>query len=347
MNSRLSDSHFRAPRAVAICGFLLCLVGLIPRSAVALAPVATTAPNTLTVAMDDNYPPYIFRDSNGTLVGYLVDYWSLWERKTGVRVDLQASDWDLAKTRMQTHQAQVIDTIFQTPEREKTLDFTPAYAQIPVSIYTHSGIGGIASLDHLRGFLVGVKAGDACIDTLKNAGVSTLQSYPNYETLVKAAVAGQVRIFCLDEPPANYLLYRDHAEGSFNKAFQLDTGAFHRAVHKGDVQTLALLNRGFAAITDDEDQALRNKWMGTRLAGPAYARYLVYGLLAAALIGTLLLLWGAMLRRRVAQRTTELDAERTRLRNLLEAIPDLVWMKDVDGIYRFCNPTFERFFVAN
>jgi len=346
MQSRLSNSRFRSPWAVAIGCIVLCLTGFVPCSAVTQVPVATPTQRALTIAMDDNYPPYIFRDSSGTLVGYLVDYWSLWERKTGVRVDLQASDWDLAKTRMQTRQAQVIDTIFKTPEREATLDFTPAYAQIPVSIYTHSGIGGIASLDHLNGFLIGVKAGDACIDTLKNAGVSTLQSYPNYETLVKAAVAGQVRIFCLDEPPANYLLYREHAEGSFNKAFQLDTGAFHRAVHKGDVQTLALLNRGFAAITADEDQALRNKWMGTRLSGPDYARYLVYGLLATALIGTLLLLWGAMLRRRVAQRTTELDAERTRLRILLEAIPDLVWMKDVDGVYRFCNPTFERFFGA-
>ena len=118
MNSRLSNRHFRAPWAVAVGGFLLCLAGFIPSRAVALAPVATPAPSTLTVAMDDNYPPYIFRDSNGTLVGYLVDYWSLWERKTGVRVDLQASDWDLAKTRMQTHQAQVIDTIFQTKKKK-------------------------------------------------------------------------------------------------------------------------------------------------------------------------------------------------------------------------------------
>jgi len=59
-----------------------------------------------------------------------------------------------------------------------------------------------------------------------------------------------------------------------------------------------------------------------------------------------LLLWGSVMRRRVAQRTGELDAERARLRVLLEAIPDLVWMKDMGGVYRFCNPMFERFFGA-
>lgn len=39
--------------------------------------------------------------------------------------------------------ADVIDTIFETPERQVRLDFTPAYAQIPVSIYTHKSITGI------------------------------------------------------------------------------------------------------------------------------------------------------------------------------------------------------------
>jgi ABC-type amino acid transport substrate-binding protein len=230
-----------------VCGMLLAAACSLSSATATAAPDAAPAANTLVVAMDDNYPPYVFRDSSGTLTGYLVDYWQLWQSKTGVTVKLQASDWDLAKQRMQTRQATVIDTIFQTPEREKTLDFTPPYAQIPVSIYTHVGIGGIASLDHLTGFLVGVKAGDACVDTLNQAGIQTLQPYPNYEALVHAAIAGQVKIFCLDEPPANYLLYRDHAEGTFNKAFQLNVGEFHRAVHKGDTQTMELLRRGFAA----------------------------------------------------------------------------------------------------
>ena len=39
-----------------------------------------------------------------------------------------------------------------------------------------------------------------------------------------------------------------------------------------------------------------------------------------------------------------LDEERNRLRMLLNAMPDLVWLKDADGIYRFCNPRFERLY---
>jgi diguanylate cyclase (GGDEF)-like protein/PAS domain S-box-containing protein len=321
---------------------LLCVAGAGP--SVAATPEVPVTP--LTVAIDDNYPPYIFRDASGTLTGYLVDVWALWERKTGVPVTLLASDWAQAQKRMQTHQTRVIDTIFQTPERERTLDFTPAYAQIPVTIYTHARIGGITGPDKLQGFLVGVKAGDACVEALHKVGITTLQTYASYEALVQAAIAGQVRIFCLDEPPANYLLYKNNAEKDFNQAFRIDLGELHRAVHKGDADTLALVNRGFAAITAAEDQALRSKWMGNQLYSSPYVRYLAYALLVGALIGALLLLWSAALRQRVRQRTAELEAERLRLRVLLESIPDLVWMKDGAGVYRFCNPMFERFFGA-
>ncbi len=38
--------------------------------------------------------------------------------------------------------------------------------------------------------------------------------------------------------------------------------------------------------------------------------------------------------------------ERHRLRTLILTIPDLVWLKDPDGVYLACNRTFERFFGA-
>ncbi len=41
-----------------------------------------------------------------------------------------------------------------------------------------------------------------------------------------------------------------------------------------------------------------------------------------------------------------LEEKETRLRTLVNAIPDLIWLKDVEGIYQSCNPMFERFFGA-
>ncbi|MHB1173750.1 MAG: EAL domain-containing protein [Sulfuriferula sp.] len=301
----------------------------------------------ITVVMDDNYPPYVFRDADGTLTGYLIDSWALWEKKTGVHVNLLATDWKTAQQRMMTRHADVIDTVFRTPERERTLDFTPPYEQIPVAIYAYSHIGGITDLNTLRGFMVGVKVGDACVDKLEAAGIRDLQPYASYAALIDAAVAKKVRVFCMDEPPANYLLYHAQAEHEFNKAFRLYTGQFHRAVHKGDTATLALVERGFAAFTPAERLALHDKWMGSRLGASGYGRYVGYALLGMALIGGVLVLWIFTLRRVVKQHTAQLEIERTHLQVLIKSIPDLIWLKNPDGVYLSCNPMVERLFGAS
>ena len=41
-----------------------------------------------------------------------------------------------------------------------------------------------------------------------------------------------------------------------------------------------------------------------------------------------------------------LAGSESRLRALVDAIPDLVWLKDPGGVYMSCNPSFERFFGA-
>lgn len=48
--------------------------------------------------------------------------------------------------------------------------------------------------------------------------------------------------------------------------------------------------------------------------------------------------------RKLAERA--LDLARNRLHGVLQTIPDLVWVKDTEGVYLSCNPVFERFFGA-
>ncbi|MBI3902623.1 MAG: PAS domain S-box protein [Nitrosomonadales bacterium] len=45
-------------------------------------------------------------------------------------------------------------------------------------------------------------------------------------------------------------------------------------------------------------------------------------------------------RKQIAQ---ALNEKETRLRTLVETIPDLIWLKDMDGVYLSCNQMFERF----
>ena len=125
---------------------------------------AAAAPPALRVVMDDNYPPYVFQDSDGALQGILVDQWNLWEKKTGVPVEIHAMDWDEALRRMKAGEFDVIDTVFQTKERQQWLDFTKAYAQIEVPIFFRNDISGLADVKSLKGFAVAAKRGDAVVE---------------------------------------------------------------------------------------------------------------------------------------------------------------------------------------
>ena len=304
-------------------------------------PPAT--PSSLTVVMDDNYPPYIMREADGTLDGYLVDAWKLWEKKTGVPVEIVAQDWATAQQTMAAGKADVIDTIFRTPQREQSLDFSAPFASLPVAIYTHEDVTGITDIAGLKGFVVGVKAGDACIEKLKAGGVSNLQAYVSYAALLQASLANQVHVFCMDEAPANYLILRAATEQKFLKAFNIDTGEFHRAVRTGDAGTLALVERGFAAFSEAELQALHDKWMGQAVKTPQYQR-LISGLMVAASLIVALLVIVLLLRSMVKRRTAELSRSEQQLRFITDHAPVMIANCDEVKRYKFVNQAYAELF---
>jgi len=306
---------------------LFCLLLTLSFSVKVLADTSRTS---IRVVIDDNYPPYIMRQADNSLTGYLIDIWKLWETKTGVRVDIIAQNWDLAQKTMRNGEAEVIDTMFRTQQRELSLDFSKPYASLPVAIYAHSDHTGITNLSELQGFQVGVKAGDACIDKLNAGRITDLKPYASYESLLQAAIVRQVHVFCMDEPPANYLIFRAQASHLFHKSFMIGEGEFHRAVHKGDTATLALVERGFSAITPAELDSLHNKWMGQKLNGPIN-RKLIYGLLIAFISITLLFGINFLLRRTIKQRTAEVLASKNQLEATLNAVPDLLFELDENG----------------
>ncbi len=324
---------------------LVLVAGALPGPVVADS-AASASEGKLRVIADDNYPPYLFRDEQGRLLGYVADLWQHWERVTGTRVELVGTDWNQALADFSSGKAEVIDTIFRTPEREGRFDFSPPYAAIPVGIHVHRGVGGIVNAASLRGFLVGVKKGDACVEQLHAQGIDTLAPFASYDRLIEAAAAGEVKVFCMDVPPAEYLLYRAGVHRQFRVAFTLFTGQLHRAAHAGDQAVLAQVENGFARIPPEAVLALQNKWLEAPAVFEPLERPLIIALLVAGGVGALMVIWVGLSRREVRRRTAELERERRLLRTLVNTVPDLVWLKDAAGVYLACNHEFERFFGA-
>ena len=302
----------------------------------------TGSAREIRVVMDNNYPPYVFYDEAGNLQGILVDQWKLWEEKTGVKVKLTAMDWSTALEVMESGKFDVIDTAFYNEDRDAWLDFSKPYVTINVPVYHDNRIGGITDVKSLRGFLVAVKQGDACIDVLKKAGVTDLAEYSSYEAIIDAVRGGKVRVFVMDEPPALYYLYKTGLASRFRGGVTVYSGQFHRAVAQGDTETLQLVEDGFSQITDKELEAIQDKWFGQESAELYFSyflKYLLIGLAAVAFLILIIMTWNRRLRREVKKKTAELLREKEMLDITLQSIGDGVVATDIAGAITLINPT--------
>ena len=320
------------------------------------------------VVIDDSYPPYIYLDPDGKPQGIVRDLWTLWEKRTGTRVEIITLGWNEAQAAINTGRAEVIDTIFKTDDRLARYDFSAPYAAINVGLFYPRSLQPITDTLQLKDYLIGVSEGDSCIDYLKAKGSQDLKTFSDYETLVKAAIRGEIAVFCMDMPPATFLLERENAQHRFRSLSPLYTGHLHWAVRKGEDSLLRQIGEGFAKISPQERQLIERRWLSTEAAPPIPDWMIRYGMalvVAITLTGIGLASWNRLLNMRVAEitqdlqlssrqlveRITELEQARndleesqSLLRTLVRAIPYPVSMKDPHGRFIFCNAFFERFY---
>ena len=294
------------------------------------------APAQITVVMDEQYPPYSFRE-NGVVKGYLVDLWVLWSKKTGIPVEVKAAKWVDAEAMFNEGKADVLDTVFHTPDRQKALIFSPAYENLGVPIFVHRSIQAIDSAQALKTFAVGARLGGTCIDRLTDSGVIRIDTFASFEALAKAAVAGDILVFCMDEAPGQYFLEKFGASQSFYEAFTLYSQQFHRAVKPGREDLMATVNSGFSAISHSEIAELRDKWIGAHWSISVVGKMSLIGLLVLVLMAAFLIGWNIILRRQVGRRTRDLLDERERLKVIVNGVGAYIYIKDTDFRFQFAN----------
>ena len=262
--------------------------------------------SALVVVLDNNYPPYIFLDDQGAMRGILPDQWALWSRKTGRRGDLRPMDWAAAQRVMREGRADVIDTMFLTEERTRQLSFTKPYVRISVPVYAHRSLGGLADVKGLKGFMIGVKAGDAVIERLHRNGIDTLKEYPGYEEIILAAKRNEIKVFSVDEPAAEYYLYKHGIANDYRHAFVLYSGEFHRAVALHRTDLLHEIQSGFDRLSSREYRAIRRKWMGSTFLLKGFLQHWAPWLAGLAAAVLLLAAGNVFLGHRVRAQTAEL-----------------------------------------
>jgi PAS domain S-box-containing protein len=322
---------------------LACLLAVFCDS----APATYEPPVELTVVTDVNYPPYLYRTEDGELQGIVADKWALWSRRTGIKVRVEGMRWADAQQSVQNGSKDVLEAVAYTDARAALYEFSPPYAQVEARVYVHHSIKGIVA--SMRGFAIGAKDGSACGAWLARHGIDTLRNYASSEALVKAAGAGDVRLFCMDSTVAQYFLFKTGLAADFLESPPIYTTQFHWAVKKGRSELRDFIQQGFAAIGPADLAAIDRRWLGNPLQFPLSQRFLAYlGAAFAAILGAAVLLigWNRMLRRRVNERTAELHAalastqrDAMRIQDLYNNAPCGYHSLDAEGVFVSINDT--------
>jgi two-component system, sensor histidine kinase and response regulator len=253
-----------------------------------------------------DWPPYMMTTPMPS--GVAVDYLDAIAKRFNFRVEyvITAMQWSEAMADVRGARAHfdLLPTMYRTPEREQAFALTNDYLTAPWVVYTRNDTPYIAGLEGLSGKTLAAEKGYAITDMIRT-------DYPRIRILevgwswqaLQAVVTGQADAYVGNLATANFLIkqnrftnlvvaagtpFGEHAEGM--------------AV-RNDWRALAsLINKGLAAMTPAEINAINQKW-GAVEVRPQIDYRLVWQVVAGA---TLILLavfsWNRRLAREVAVR---------------------------------------------
>lgn len=292
------------------------------------------------VGMDSAYAPYEWLDKKGHFIGMAVDYIRLIEQKLGVRFEIvKDKSWDEVIEMAKKGEIDVVTSIVETPERLKYFTFSAPYRNTQTMIVDNGQGEFVGNLKRLASKKVAVEKGYFIQELL------TIH-YPNIE-LVLATTTEEALRFVMDGKADAYvgdmsaIDYAIKAQGLEGLRFsgQTEFASEHRfAFSKLSPQVASLVNKAMASITEEENNAIFNRWLSVRIEQGVKVQTIV---IYSTFIMLLALIFGYMYFR-LEKEIKHRKAMEEYYRELTEDILDVVWKTDKELRITYISPSDER-----
>ena len=223
-NVRLTRRGFLASGALLACTAALGLAGCGNNGGSASTSAASTGAATgadasaaddsaniatLTVGLDNAYPPYGFVDDKGSLTGFDVELAQECGKRNGWDVQLEAIDWDAKDTLLNSGAINCIWNGFTMEGRENDYTFSAPY-MLNGQVVVVKKDSGISKLADLAGKNVVTQADSAALEVLQGdqaslaATFGALETRPDYNTAFVELDSGATDAVACDLSIAQY-----------------------------------------------------------------------------------------------------------------------------------------------
>lgn len=223
------------------------------------------AETTIVFATDATWPPMEFVNDQKQVVGYSIEYMTAVAKEAGFKAVFKNTAWDgiFAGLAAKKYDA-VVSSVSITEERKKTMDFSEPYFTVRQALIVGKA-STAKTLADLKGQKVGGQIGTTGYFAIKAAQGVEAKSYDEVGLAMEDLNVGRIAAVVCDDPvAANYALNKYKA--NLKIAAIIESGEAENygvALNKGNAETLALINKGIAAVkAKGIDQELKKKWIG-------------------------------------------------------------------------------------
>jgi two-component system sensor histidine kinase/response regulator len=297
------------------------------------------------------WPPFDVIDEQGRHRGLSGDYLALLAQRLGVRLEpVLVEDWDAALAALRDDRVDLLPSVARTPERETSMAFSEPYLVSSSLIFTREEVD-VQRIGGLAGKRVAIERGYVLQQGLREAVPEVrIIEVRDTEAALRAVSSGRADAYVGDMIVASYLIRELNLTNlELRGETGLSTSEFRFAARRTNPQLIALLDKALASLSDEEQEAIKERWLPP-LTAFNLRRLLQVGwpyLLGLVALIAFVLVWNRRLAVQITERQrAEAEAQRQRstLLALINAIPDPIWFKDAKGRYMGINQACAELF---
>jgi len=358
MNDRII---YERPQWKIVLFFLLILLVPLASFGLSLSKVelewlANHRGKTFKYIIPPKYFPISFVE-DGKPNGIVLEYLNVLEKELGIKTQLVDVPWPVGLKMAQNKEIDFLPCLSFTPERSQYLKFTEdAYLSLPIVLIARKDVTNIGRLKDLKGRKVAVDKNLVAYSKLKNDYQHLEIEFVLRKTtpeVIKAIHLGEADFSFASAAVAGYLISQN---GWTNLKIAAETDwpdTNLRMAVRNDWPILAgILDKVIQSIPRETKEAVFNKWVPVRFEHGLQKSVIneviipIIGV-AVVIISILITLFIWILLRKnraiTSQVKSKLETQEALLDSVINSIPDLIFVKDLEGVYLACNTAFADF----
>ena len=205
--------------------------------------------------------------SDGEAIGFSIDYLNLVASKVGLKIEyVNGYAWDELHQKLEAKEIDMGQSFLKTPDRERYLNFTEPYLNLPMVYFGREGAQRINSIEDLEGKRIGT-----VVEPIPYIVYN--EDYPNLNIVkfdstveaLKALSAGSIDVHADILPVSRYMIRTNLLPGIEvigDKFFPETENAdlMRLAARKDWPELISILSKGMAAVTAMEFNEIAEKW---------------------------------------------------------------------------------------